>query len=208
MLKLRAGCVLILALSLSDAAWAASSKPTSQPRAIPGHVSELDGPVTTLSASDGRTWAAWSYRARGEFDIAVSFADANTATWSQPMFLGGRNGTDEIDPAIAVDSNGVVYVAFETKNPSRVSVAVLSPHMTSWSEPLVVSGAEDASSPALTLLGNRPVVAYKTGHGVRIALPIYDGENELYLGDGPDPVGPNQIKDKRIPPVDVPTSGN
>ena len=85
------------------------------------------------------------------------------------MFLGRDNGIDESEPAIAVDAAGTTYLAYATTNPSRVALAVLPANAAVWSEPVIVSGAETASSPALLLVGNRLVVAYRTPHGVDVS---------------------------------------
>jgi hypothetical protein len=146
--------------------------------------------MTILAADDGRTWAAWTYRAPHEFDIAVSSHDGSTTTWSTPVFFGRHSGSDDVEPALAVDSYGAVYLAFATANPPSVAVATLAVGSTTWSEPVIVSGVEPAASPALLIVGERLIVAYRTDRGVEIVnLPTVGSENQIQgLGDGPDPI--------------------
>jgi hypothetical protein len=147
--------------------------------------------MTTLAGPDGRTWAAWAYRASHESDIAISLQDGSTTAWSSPVFLGRGNGSDDVDPALAVDSRGAVYLAFVTANPPRVAVATLAIGSTTWSEPVVVSGAEAAASPTLLIVGDRLIVAYRTARGVGlIQLPTLGSANEIDgIGDSGDPIG-------------------
>jgi hypothetical protein len=204
MVKLRVFLALFLATALTGSATAASATKKSLPRSTPkgsvvtDHVPQLDGPLTTLTGPDGRTWAAWAYRAAGELDIAVSSRDANTTTWSAPIFFGRRNRVDEIDPAIAVDSLGAAYVAFATTNPPRVSVAVLPAGSLVWSEPVIVSGTEAASSPALLLVGDRLIVAYRSARGVgMVDFPTVGSGNQINgIQDGPDGVDPLGARDR------------
>jgi hypothetical protein len=73
----------------------------------------FDGPMTTVVGPDGRTWAAWAYRSSHESDIAISTQDGSTTAWSEPVFLGHGNGFDDVDPALAVDSRGAIYLALQ-----------------------------------------------------------------------------------------------
>jgi hypothetical protein len=113
-------------------------------------------------------------------------------------FLGRGNGSDDVDPALAVDSLGAVYLAFATTNPPRVAVAALAVGSTKWSEPVIVSGVEAASSPTLLIVGDRLIVAYRTARGVGLTqLPTLGIANEIDgFGDGTDPFG---IKGQNLP---------
>jgi hypothetical protein len=185
--KLRACLALCIATALAGSAAAGSAAKGSG--AI-DHIPEFDGPVTTLAAPDGRTWAAWAFRASHEFDIALSSHDGKTTTWSTPVFFGRRSGSDDIDPALAIDSRGALYLAFATSNPPRVVVATLPAGSTTWSEPVVVSGAEAAASPALLIVADRLIVAYRSTRGVSVVqLPTIENVNQIDgMGDGPDPL--------------------
>ena len=204
--KLPAFLAVCLAATLAGSA---AAGPDSRNFVGTGHVPQLDGPVTTVTAPDGRTFASWAYRSSGEFDIAVTVRDADSQTWSAPVFFGGRNGADELQPALTIDSRGTVYVAFATVSPSRVKLAVLSPGSDTWSAPVTVSGTEVASSPTLMVVGERLIVGFRTARGVGLVnLPISDGGNELNgIQDGPDATGPAGVKGNNIPPPTSSTNG-
>ncbi len=202
MVKLRACLALGLATALAGSATAASAAKKSDSwqgakgSIVADHIPEVDGPMIALAGPDGRTWAAWTYRASREFDIAISSREDGTTTWSAPVFFGRHSGSDELDPALAIDSGGAVYVAFATSNPSHVAVAMLAVGSTAWSEPVIVPGTEAASSPALLLVGDRLIVAFRTARGVgMVDLPTLGGGNQIQgLGDGPDGVDPLGVK--------------
>ena len=196
--KLRACLALCISAALTGSATAASAAKGFR---ATDHIPEFDGPMTVLAGPDGRTWAAWAYRTSHEFDIAISSRDGGTTTWSAPVFLGHGNGSDDIDPALAVDSRGVMYLAFATTNPPRVAVATLAVGSTTWAEPVIVSGAEAAASPALLIVGDRLIVAFRTARGVSLVqLPTIGSVNGIDgIGDGPDPSDPLGVKDKRLP---------
>ena len=206
MLKTRVFLALFLTIILTGSASAASaareshSRPAAKGSMVTDHIPQFDGPITTLTGPDGRAWAAWTYRASGEFDIAVSSRDAGATTWSTPVFLGRHSGSDEISPTIAVDSKGAIYLAFTTTNPPRVAVALLAEGSIAWSEPVIVSGTEAASSPALLLVGDRLIVAYRTAQGVgMVDLPTVGSGNQINgIQDGPDTVDPLGAKDPGV----------
>jgi hypothetical protein len=212
MAKVSAFFAVVLSASLAATAANAAGTKGSVPRQaakgffVTDHVPQLDGPTTIVTAPDGRRWAAWSYRASGEFDIAVSSVDADGTMWSAPVFFGKRSGSDEIDPVIAVDSRGAVYVAFTTADPARVVITMLAPGAIAWSDSFVVSETEAASSPAIALVGDQPVVAFRTPRGVRISIPTFGVGSTLDgIADGPDPVG-SGIKGNGLNPPGGPTS--
>lgn len=206
MVKLRAYLALCLAAALTSSAVAASPAKNTDPGSaakgavVTDHIPEFDGPVTTLVGSDGRIWAAWAFRESHEFDVAVSSRDDSTGTWSTPVFFGRRSGSDEIEPALAVDSRGAVYVAFATTNPPRVAIATLAMGSTTWSEPVIVSRTEAASSPALLLVGDRLIVAYRTARGVAMVdLPTIGGGFQIDgVQDGPEGVDPLGVKGEPV----------
>jgi hypothetical protein len=213
MVEIRAFLALLLATTLTGSVTAAPPARDAHSRMVAkdsigiDHIPQFDGPMTTIVGPDGRTWATWTYRASGEFDIAVSSRGVGDTTWSTPVFFGRRNGSDELDPAIVVDSQGAAYIAFATTNPKRVAVAVFAAGSNAWSEPVVVSGREAASSPALLLVGDRLVVAFRTSRGVgMVDLPIVGIGNQLDgIQDGPDGTDPLGAKDQGLvggePPV-------
>jgi hypothetical protein len=170
----------------------AMAAPAAKQPIVTDHIAEVDGPVTTLAGPDDRLWAAWSYRASQEFDIAISLYDGSTTVWSAPVFLGRNSGSDELEPALAVDSRGDVYLAFATANPPRVALSTLAVGSTTWSEPIIVSGTEAASSPKLLVVGEELAVAFRTARGVGlIHLPTIGSGNQIQgIQDGNDPVDP------------------
>lgn len=152
---------------------------------------QIDGPMAMSVGPGGRVWASWAYRAKGEFDVAVSFRDG-AGTWGSPSYLGRRDGLDEIEPAITVDVQGTVYLAFTTRGSDRVSLAVLPAGSPTWLGPVVVSGTEAAWSPAIRVVHDRVIVAYRTAAGVGIAeIPVAAGSATIFgIQDGPDGVDP------------------
>lgn len=207
MRKLRgflAFCFSVVLASSASAVTASKSTPPQRAGAgavVANHIPQLDGPATTVAGSDGRVWATWSYRASGEFDIAVSVSEGDATSWSAPFFFGRRNGSDELDPVIAIDAHGVVYLAYSTTAPSRVALVILSPGSPTWTEPVVVSGADTASSPALLLVGDRLVVAFRTARGLRMVAPIFGSANQLDgIQDGSDPMAPLGAKENGVNP--------
>jgi hypothetical protein len=188
-----------LSLSLVVAA-SSFAVPTfaGSPRTAPGRsnppefVAQLDGPVSTATAPDGRLWAVWSLRTPGEFDIAVSSRQAD-GTWSAPAYVGRRDRSDQIDPSIAIDANGTAYVAFATRSTGRVSIAVLLNGTTAWLGPVVVSEGERASAPTIRIVSDQVVVAYRKLTGVGIVnLPLLVPAQIQGVSDGPegfDPLG-------------------
>lgn len=183
------------AATLGPAVWAAGGfrAPTSSP-ASPiwsrDYAARLDGPLATAAGADGRLWTTWSYRGSGEFDLAVAVREID-GSWSPTIFLGRRDGIDQIDPAIALDDAGTVYVTYATRSPQRIWLSMLSVDAAGWSEPALVS-TENGAAPALRMVRDRVVVAYRTARGIRIvdvpafvAPPRPDG-----IQDGPDGVDP------------------
>ncbi len=126
----------------------------------------LDGkPVFATDTTTGSIWAAWTYRARGEFDIAVSKCEIAGA-WSEPAFLGRFDGLDQLAPAMVSDASGNLYLAFAVRQNAQVFLSVLPRGDAAWSEPvLVTSPNERGFSPALAILDRVLVVGYRTADG-------------------------------------------
>lgn len=193
----RAFLSLILVVAATNGAVVAGALRTASSGPRPGltapseYVPQIDGPMTTALGPGGRTWGAWAYRKGGEFDIAIAFRDAAGA-WSSPSYVGRRDGVDEIEPALAVDENGTVFVAFTTRGSAGVSVSLLPAGSSTWFGPVLVSGSEPASSPAIRIVRDRLIVAYRTGAGIGIVeLPLVTGPAQIFgIQDGPDGVDP------------------
>ena len=200
--------ILSLVLVAASCGWALAAPPQSRPSTVSDHVPQIDGPITTLNSPTGRSVAAWAYRSAGEFDIAVVTREAGTTTWNAPVFFGHRNGIDEGDPVLAFDAQGTAYIAFSMSNPSRVAVSALAVGANTWSQPVIVSGADVASAPALMVVGDRLVVAYHTGRRTNIVqLPTAGPGNEIFgIQDGPD--GSDTISAKQLPRTPPLTTGS
>lgn len=172
----------------------APEKGRTAPPGIAGladHVPAIDGPVATTVAPDGRIWAVWSYRASGEFDVAVASKDPAGA-WSSPTFFGRRDGVDQLDPALAVDAAGNLYLAYTTKAPQAVLLAVRPAGTMEWSQGSRLAAEPGVSDPAVRIVGDRVVVAYRTARGVEVTdVPVVPPAFvPSGIQDGPDGVDP------------------
>ncbi|HZN53749.1 MAG TPA: hypothetical protein VFB67_00375 [Candidatus Polarisedimenticolaceae bacterium] len=162
---------------------------TSSRPLVTDHIPQIDGPVVAGVDATGRTWATWSYRASGEFDLAVVTKPAGGSIWSAPAFIGRRDGIDQVDPALAFDAAGTTYLAFGTRNPTRIGLAVLRAGASSWSDPIIVPNSEGGSSPALHVVGDRLVIAFRTPQGV-VVVDLPSVGQPRGIQDGPDGVDP------------------
>ena len=153
------------------------------------HIGTLDGPTVLVSDTNGRTFAVWSYRNGAEFDIAVSRQDEN-GFWSAPRFFGLDDGLDQVRPAVAVDGDGNIYLAFEIQNSGRILMKVLPAGSNRWSVSVSLTGvSRRGTAPALQVVRDRLVVAYQSkGETVIAPRPIYRKSPHLQgLQDDPDP---------------------
>lgn len=151
------------------------------PHLLDGALVEVYNPV------NGQTWAAWAYRSGAEYDLAVTVNYGN-GLWSEPVFIGSRDGIDQIQPSLAVDSGGNLYLAFTTGRSGRVFVSNLPRGSVAWSTPAPVALARARGfSPALRIIGDRLVLAYRSGTGVEITeLPLVGPVGSTGIQDGPD----------------------
>ena len=155
------------------------------PEARDGGLVQIHNPV------DGRTWAAWAYRNGAEFDLAIASADRD-GFWSEPQFLGLDDGSDQIQPALAVDRSGTVYLAFVDRASDMILLTAL--RAGSRVEPMTIALTEPSTrgrSPSLAVVGNRLIVAFRSGDEVRIMdLPLLSAPITTNgINDGPDPTG-------------------
>jgi hypothetical protein len=182
---------LAFALGLAGASGAVAAAPT---RALPvGYaIPEIDGrPVSIENAIDGRTVAAWAYRSGREFDLAISVLGP-AGTWSDPTFLGLRDGMDQVQPALAVDLSGNTYLVMTVRPSMAIYLAVLPAAATTWTEPTMISlEGERASLPALRIVADRLVVAYRSRAGIVVRdLPLFQAVGASGVQDGPDILPP------------------
>jgi hypothetical protein len=165
------------------------------PRGVPHRYApnSLDGRLAQIDRVEGgRTLAAWAYRNGAEYDIAISRVDEN-GRWTEPIFIGLDDGRDQTEPALALDADGNAYLAYSDRDEQRVLLVVLRADRDEWTRPLALtSRGTEAQSPALRVVGNRLVVAYRTGEELQmIDLPLTqtgDQPSLLTIIDHPDPV--------------------
>lgn len=155
----------------------------------------LDGaPVTAESPADGSRWVAWAYRDGARYDIAVSVQDAD-GLWSEPWMFGAGDDADQVDPDLAFDPSGTVYLTYADRGTGEVRVAVLVGGLPGWIGPQTVAGGEaTATEPALRIVGDRVVVAFRTDDGIDlIDFPTLRSVGPIVahgIQEGPDVIDP------------------
>jgi len=183
----------VLSLCLGLALCAAPSAFAARSVVIPSHgrhIPELDGPAVRAVTDDGQNWIAWSYRNGSDFDIAVAeFADG---AWSEPVLLDSNDGLDQVEPVLATDASGNLYLAYTVRSLGVVRFTVFSAATRSWSPPVRLSAFEQfAGQPSMQFVGDRLVVAFREGGRVRIVTleqhQIFDKDGRKIV-DGPDPI--------------------
>jgi len=190
---------MLRAISVAAAVALAASIPVHSARAgrtLPDRYApgSLDGtPVVVEHPFDGSTWSVWSYRNGAEYDIALSIRDADGA-WSEPTFFGLDDDLDQVDPALAFDPTGTAYLAFAVRQTGTVQFALRVGGTRTWVGPAVASPADVRSSnPAVRIVGDRVVLAFRAGDSVAIAdYAIAPGLRVTTHGiqEGPDVIDP------------------
>lgn len=181
------GIVAVVALTITLPAAAASRYDGSNRFVSP----RIDGdPVVIQNASSGEVWSAWAYAQGGEFDIALSSRDA-AGRWSSPVFIGRGDRADQIEPALAADGAGVIYLAYSDRGTGRIRIAVLAPTAGAWRPFAEIPATEGtAAAPAIRVVGNRLVVAFRAARSVEIVdVPLFGAISTDGIDDGPDPFG-------------------
>jgi hypothetical protein len=145
-----------------------------------------DGDLVQVAVG-GRVGAAWTYRNGAETDIAVAFLDQR-GRWSEPLLIGQDDGVDQERPALEVDANGSLYLAFAERETGLVKLSALAFGAPHWTPAVAVSAAgESARLPELKIVGDRVVLGYVTESGVRIRSFFRIGPSTSNMSDGPDP---------------------
>ena len=140
---------------------------------------------------DGRIWSIWSYRNGAEFDLAISSNSAGIESDLQLVGLG--DGLSQSQPALTIDAAGNVYLAYierHGRGENRLLVSSLRYNRSTWSVPTALTETTPGiAMPALEVIGDRLVVAFRSDDGVDIVqLPLL---TQVILGnftDGPDPI--------------------
>jgi hypothetical protein len=178
-----------------------------------GRLVEVTNPV------DGTRWAAWAYRNGAEYDLAVAFR-GDRGFWSDPTLIGIDDGVDQTQPALAVDDWGNIYLAFSERGPDRIMICWFEAGASEWTEPVSLTAPEvPAMYPALRVVGERLVVAFRSGRGsVILDMPLPRSEIDIeMIEDGPNPVGardghdstdPNDDNNDPLVPFDDGSSGD
>jgi len=179
-------CITVLVVAPALAAPRAKNLPH---RYIPHG---MDGRLDWItSPADGTNWSTWSYRNGAEYDVAISFR-GEYGFWSEPLLIGEDDGLDQGEPVLAADRQGTIYLAYAERSPDRIMITWLTAGSERWStpQPLTAVGLR-ARTPALRVIGERLVVAFRSGRGLVIVdFPIVGPTIEpTIFNDGPDPVG-------------------
>ncbi len=157
--------------------------------------------------------AAWTWWESGETDVAVAIRTAE-GRWEQPFRFGMRDASDQVDPALALDPAGHVYLAFTTRESGTLSLAMLVAGSDTFTRAVELLGeGSGASAPSLRVVGDRLVVAWREGRVVRMtdlplagsgaygSLGVQDGPDGFNpLGQTPDPPGDPKPKEPGNPP--------
>ena len=168
----------------------------------------MDGEIRLLELPDSQsTVAVWAYRSGAQYDIAISTTDAN-GDWSDPVFIGRDDGRNQIDPVIAADASGNVYLAYTDVAEGSVKLSTRPAGRTDWTPPVgVTPQAAQADRAGVMVVGQRLVVAYNVGRQIQmIDLPLLNGAVTVRtINDSPDPIG---REDDTPPDDDDPPSGH
>lgn len=111
-------------------AWSSPQRLTSAPQPDVWHA------VATDAA--GRVWVVWQGFRSGSSDILARSYDASGAAWSEETRLSTSPANDWA-PAVAADSRGSVYVAWDTYDQGNYDVMMRSFRNGQWSEPMAVA---------------------------------------------------------------------
>lgn len=146
--------------------------------------------VEFVNYVDGRTWSVWSYKSGAEYDIAVSLKNPD-GSWGEPSFLGSDDSRSEVQPALATDTNGTLYMAFAVRETGQIMLTTLRVNSLTWSTPRrAVFAAGRHAAPSVIALSSQVVVAYRTGQRVGMALMPVVGFGPYGINDGPDGLPP------------------
>ena len=155
-----------------------------------------DRSLVTLQPSGSEViYSAWSYRNQGGYDIAVSMRDAD-GIWSEPTLFGAADGIDQLQPALAIDAGGFLYLAWAEAPLGTIRLSIGSTGSNRWSAPVALTTTDiRAVSPTLTIIGDRLVAGWREGTAVVISdlgptlHATTGGISTRTIQDGADPLG-------------------
>jgi len=181
---MRKACSLVVLLCLAGSVFAGARDVGQPARFVP----QMDGlPVQLMNPVDGALWAAWTYRNGAESDIAISSIERH-GSWSEPTLLGLDDGINQVQPALAVDAFGTLYLAYSEQRTGRIVVSSRAVWDSAWTTPVAV--ASGGAAPSLRVVGSTLVLAHRAGLTTHILeLPLRSLAMEGTTSDGPDPVG-------------------
>ena len=181
---------LLVASCLCSSSFAAGTR-TLPHRYLPG---SLDNGLSLLRSADGGTIAVWAYRSGAEYDIACSRAEAG-GRWTEPTFIGAGDGVDQLEPALAEDGDGNLFVAYTDAALGTIRVALLEADGALAAEPLVVRSKDSRASfsaAQLIVVGEHVIVAFRDAERTRmIDVPraiLLQGSALLTITESGDPV--------------------
>lgn len=157
-------------------------------------LAETDGKMAlAVDAATQTEWAVWSYRNGGQYDVAIvrrSLAvDAGIdAEWTEPAFIGADDGLSQVQPSLAADPAGNLYLAYAQAG--QVILTTRPAGSSAWTAPVSVAPGRRVTSPLVKVVGDRLIVAYR--HGAEIELHDVPLLQEVFRGstihDAPDPI--------------------
>lgn len=155
-----------------------------------------DRSLVTLQPNGSEVvYSAWSYRNQGGYDIAVSMQDAD-GIWSEPTLFGAADGIDQLQPALAIDAGGFIYLAWAEAPLGTIRLSIGGTGSNQWTSPLTLTTTDvRAVSPTLTIISDRLVAGWREGTAVVIndlgptLHATMGGVSTRTIQDGADPLG-------------------
>jgi hypothetical protein len=103
------------------------------------------------------------------------------------VLFGALSGSDEIQPALATDGKGTLFVAYAVRETGAVQLHMLRAGATRWSDASVWSAeGERAFAPVLQVIGDHLVLAYRVGGRVVLRTELLVRLVPHGVQDGPD----------------------
>ena len=150
-------------------------------------------PVLAVNPLNGSVLAAWGYREGREYSIALAVKTGET--WSEPVFIGRDDRLDQLDPALVFDDQGVAYLAFTVLPLREIWITAFAGEPAEALSPQIVTrNGHPSLTPALSVIADRLVLAFRSGEGVLIRnFPLFRPGGTYStngIQEGPDAVDP------------------